>query len=83
MGVAENEPMAEMLVKRLREAGIPCYWRSGPLWPTYWNPSAKRELIINAADFARAKELLRAGGHPHHQHPRRLKRRRPRRRNKY
>lgn len=80
VAVAENEPQAEMMSQLFRREGIPCNYQSvsGVGFWAPWNPTGPREMIVNAADAARAKEVLNAAGHPHHQQPRKPKHRRRR-----
>ena len=80
VAVAENEPQAEMMTQLLREAGIPSNYQSihgVSLWAP-WNPIGPREIIVTAADAARAKQILSQAGHPHHERPRKPRRRQQR-----
>ena len=83
---ADNEPQAEMMSQLLRREGIACNYQDVPsvqnvagfrVWVTgAWNPTSRREIIVNVSDATQAKQVLSGGGHPHHEHPRRPARRR-------
>jgi hypothetical protein len=81
VAVAPNEPLAQLMSQRLRSEGIPSNYQSvwGAGFSAPWNPIwSPREIIVNAADAARAKEILATAGHPHYDAPRKPKRRRRR-----
>src|SRR5882757_1047982 len=77
---ADNEPQAEMMSQLLHRERIACNYQDVPsvqnvaglrVWVTgASNPTSRREIIVNASDAARAKQVLGADGHPHHEHPR-------------
>ncbi len=78
VAVAENEPQAELMSQLLRREGIPSDYGSiggAGLWAP-WNPIGPRDIIVSASDAARAKEVLSTAGHPHHAHPKPVRRRR-------
>jgi hypothetical protein len=66
VAIAENEPQAELMTQLLHQEGIACNYQSVGgvgLWAP-WNPAGPRELIVNASDAARAKDVLSRRGAP-------------------
>ena len=63
--IAPNVPIADMLCQRLREQGIPSYYRdvspvTGVLGGSAVNPAFGVEILVNAADVERARQILDA-----------------------
>ena len=85
MAFADNEFQAEMMSQLLQREGIACTYQDLPgvqnvgglrVWVTGPWPTSRREIIVNAADAARATQVLRTDGQPHHEHPRKPARQR-------
>jgi len=60
VAIAANEPEAEMLSQLLDREGIASTYQSVGgvgLWAP-WNPAGPRDIIVNASDAARAKQVL-------------------------
>jgi hypothetical protein len=60
---APNVPLAEVLCGRLREAGIPSYYKDASVFGGPWggsgaNPSVPVEIYVNLEDLERARGLL-------------------------
>jgi hypothetical protein len=60
---APNVPMAEVLCGKLKEAGIPSYYKDAMVFSGLWggsgvNPAVPVEIYVNPEDLERARQLL-------------------------
>jgi hypothetical protein len=60
---APNVPMAEVLCGKLKEAGIPSYYKDAMVFGSPWggagvNPAVPVEIYVNPEDLERARQLL-------------------------
>lgn len=63
--IAPNVPMADMLCQRLKQHGIPAYYRdvspvTGVLGGAAVNPAFGVEILVNTSDLERAEQVIDA-----------------------
>ncbi len=61
--IAPNVPIAELLCEKLKDAGIPAYYRDAAFVGRVWrgaavNPGAACEILVRPEDLERAAQVV-------------------------